>query len=269
MVVLGDTIGYCSRIPCVQRWKRTGLLLLGLLNDELDLGDLGDHGNVGTLEDGNARETLALIEGLNDEGTSGSELNFAHITLLDEFRGLNLLATGGLLAGLPVDGGEAEGAAGGTAVTDGGVADLDLSGVVEDHGLGGEVLAGADGVVTLLDHDVTAGRHVSLGETLHVDADVVAGASVVVLLVVHLDGEDLTLALVGGSMSGEEDDLITLGDLSLLDAHREHVTDALDVKAVGNGGAEGSGEVTDGKVDHLVEGIEEADDLDGLASGGP
>ena len=67
-------------------WCARSLLLLGGVLGELDLGDLGDHGNVGTLEYGNAGETLALVEGLDDEGAGGGPLDFSHITLLGERR---------------------------------------------------------------------------------------------------------------------------------------------------------------------------------------
>eukprot|EP00657_Telonema_sp_P-1_P001521 TRINITY_DN140_c0_g1_i14.p1 TRINITY_DN140_c0_g1~~TRINITY_DN140_c0_g1_i14.p1 ORF type:complete len:143 (-),score=74.10 TRINITY_DN140_c0_g1_i14:66-494(-) len=96
-------------------------------------GDLGDHGNGGTLENGDTAEALAALVGVDDEGASGLEDKLAHVTLLDELGVLDLLASGGLLSGLPHDLLEAEGALGGAAVCDGAVSDLDLTGVVEDH----------------------------------------------------------------------------------------------------------------------------------------
>ena len=58
--------------------------------------------------------------------------------------------------------------------------------MVEDQGL-----SGLEGGLGLFDHDIAGFGRVALDEALHVDTDVVTGTSVGVLLLVHLDGEDL------------------------------------------------------------------------------
>merc|ERR1712166_1169757 len=78
------------------------------------------------------------------------------------------------------------------------VASLDLAGDVEGLDLRGELADLVERLVLLVDHDVADAGHVLLHEALNVQADVVAGLGGLVTGVVHLDGEDLALARVGG-----------------------------------------------------------------------
>ncbi len=130
---------------------------------------------------------------------------------------------------LPVDALHTAGSATAAHEADGGVASLDLAWDVECLDLGGEVSSGLEGAVRLEDHDVASARHVTLVQTLDVHADVVAWASLLHTLVVHLHGEHLAGAGVGGSVGGQEDDLITGLDDALLDAASQHITDTLDL----------------------------------------
>merc|ERR1719160_917025 len=112
-------------------------------------------------------------------------------------RVLHLLAAG-LLADLEVEAGRAARRAAAAHEADRRVADLDLAGDVEGLDLRGELAAAVEGGVLLVDHDVTNARHVLLVETLDVKADVVTRLGLLVARVVHLDGEDLAAAGVGG-----------------------------------------------------------------------
>jgi hypothetical protein len=120
---------------------------------------------------------------------------------------------------------------------DGGVAGLELTGDVEDLDLRVEVLARLEGVVLLVDHDVTSAGHVDLVETLDVHADVVTGVRDLDALVVHLDGENLAGAGVGDGVGRDEDNLLTGADATLLDAAGEDITDTLDLVHAGDGEA--------------------------------
>jgi hypothetical protein len=139
--------------------------LLLLVFDELDLGDLTDHADDGSLEHGNAGKALAALELIDDEGAAGLEDQLAHISLLDELGVLDLLSSGGFLSHLEVNLDEAAGGVGGADVAVGGVSDLDLVGVLQNHGLDDEGLAGLEVGLGLLDHDVTVAGHVSFWQT--------------------------------------------------------------------------------------------------------
>merc|ERR1711992_400170 len=123
--------------------------------------------------------------------------------------GLLHLLTTGLLTHLPLKAGDTAGSATATDETDRRVTDLDLVGDIEDLDLGIELSDLGEGGVSLVDHDITGVGHVGLIELLDVHTDVVTGHSFGMLLVVHLDGEDLTEARVGGGMGGEELNFLT------------------------------------------------------------
>ena len=123
-------------------------------------------------------------------------------------------------------------------------------------------------MVRLFDHDVTNTGHVFLGETLDVEADVVACAGGGHGLVVHFHGENLTGARLGGGVGGDEDGFVTGGDLALLDTASDDITDTLDLVHTVDGHAHDGGGVALGELDVVVEGIEEAVDLDLLAGHG-
>merc|ERR1719215_1204653 len=70
--------------------------------------------------------------------------------------------------------------------------------------------------------------------TLNVQADVVTRLGLLGTLVVHLDGEHLAGARIGGSVGGEEDDLLTRLHETLLDTSGEHITDTLNLVDAGD-----------------------------------
>ena len=72
----------------------------------------------------------------------------------------------------------------------------DLSRMVQDNDLGGEVLSGTSGVVLRVGGDVSS-LDVLDGNVLDVEANVVSGNSLGERLVVHFNGLDLSGQLVG------------------------------------------------------------------------
>ena len=81
------------------------------------------------------------------------------------------------------------------AIQDWRVSVADLSGVVKDNDLGGEVLGSAGGLVLGVGGDVSS-LDVLDGDVLDVEANVVSGHGLGQRLVVHLDGLDLSGQLV-------------------------------------------------------------------------
>mmetsp|Transcript_33515 Transcript_33515/g.60545 ORF Transcript_33515/g.60545 Transcript_33515/m.60545 type:complete len:323 (+) Transcript_33515:704-1672(+) len=78
---------------------------------------------------------------------------------------------------------------------------------------------------------------------------------------VHLDGEDLASAGVGGGVGGEEDNLITGLDDTLLDAASKDITDTLNLVGTGDGETEGAVALALGEDNEVVEDIEESGNL--------
>merc|ERR1719498_1989672 len=120
----------------------------------------------------------------------GDESDHGGVTGLDELGGL-FHDLSGTLVDLGLDLGELAGNVGGVAIKNGGVSVGDLTGVVEDNNLGGEVGGVLSGVPLGVGGDVST-LDVSDGETLDVEADVVTGDSLIDRLVMHLDGLDLS-----------------------------------------------------------------------------
>merc|ERR1719198_2780494 len=193
------------------RGARLLLLLAGLLGGHvllvLEGHHLAKHDGRVAVKERNAREALARLEGVDDEGLLRHEDDLGHLVRLERVRVLHLLAAG-LLADLEV---EARGAASRAAAAhkaDGRVAELDLAGDVKGLDLRGELAAAVEGGVLLVDHHVAHARHVALVKALHVEANVVAGLGDLMAGVVHLDGEDLATARVGGRVGGHVDHLL-------------------------------------------------------------
>ena len=184
---------------------------------------------------------------------------------LQRHRGLELL-TAGFLANLEVERGQLARGAAASDETDGAVARLEFTRNVQGLDLRGELLARGEGGVLLVDHHVTGARHVELVETLDVHTDVVTRRGGFDALVVHFDGEHLTTARVGGGVGREEDDVFTRLDETLLDATGEDITDTLDLVDTGNRKAHGGFRVAVRLVDHVVEDVEEAVDVELLAA---
>ena len=82
------------------------------------------------------------------------------------------------------------------AIQNRGVSVADLSGVVKDNDLSGEVLGADGGLVLGVGGDVST-LDVLDGDVLDVEANVVSGDSLGERLVVHFNGLDLSGQLVG------------------------------------------------------------------------
>mmetsp|Transcript_102206 Transcript_102206/g.142273 ORF Transcript_102206/g.142273 Transcript_102206/m.142273 type:complete len:294 (-) Transcript_102206:56-937(-) len=74
----------------------------------------------------------------------------------------------------------------------------------------------------------------------------------------HLNGEHLTGAGVGGSVGGQEDHLISGLGRALLDAASEHITGTLDGVHARDGDTEGTRTVAVGSLDHVLKGVQKA-----------
>lgn len=144
---------------------------------------------------------------------------------------------------------------GSVAVEDGRVTGTNLTGVVEDDDLGVEAVAALGGVVLGVTGNV-ATTDLLDGDVLDVEADVVTGETLGKLLVVHLDGLDLS----GDTSGGEGDDHAGLDDtgLNTTDGNRADTANLVDI-------LEGK---TEGLVGGTGRGVNGVDGLEeGLASG--
>jgi hypothetical protein len=230
--------------------------------------DLAEHDRGVSVQEGNTRETLAVLEGVHNEGLEGFELALSHLVGLEGVGLLSGLSTS-LLTLLPIDFDELTRSTTAADEADGGVPTLELTGDLEGLDLGSEVLDGLEGSVVFVDHDVTSVGHVVLVKTLDVHANVVTGLSLVHTLVVHLDGEDLSFAWHTRSVGGEEDDILVGLNKALLNTSRKHITDTLDLVDTGDGKTHRLVSLALWWLDEVVEGVQESVDADlGAISGG-
>jgi hypothetical protein len=240
-----------------------------LVNLEANSHNTAQHNGLVTLKDSNATKGLRLVEGVDDDRVLGVNLKLDHGNIVSlDILGVLSLGLVGLLTDLPDDAEDLAGSLSGLNLNDGGVALLELSGVVQNLNLSLEGLGGLEGGILLDDHDISGLGEVILVQTLNVDTNVETALSAVNLLVVHLDGEDLSDARVGLSVRGEENNLISRLEGTLLDLSSDDISDTLDVKDVGNGHTGGEVRGTLGDLNELVKGIVNGDDgLSGTISG--
>ena len=128
---------------------------------------------------------------------------------------LELLASG-FLSNLPLDFLDPASRTSATDESNGGVSRLDFTGNVEGLYLGREGLDSLEGRVFLVDHDITNTGHVLLVKTLDVHTNVVTSNTLLDLLVVHFNSEDLSGTGCGGGVGGEEKDILVGNDLTLI-----------------------------------------------------
>mmetsp|Transcript_76454 Transcript_76454/g.120632 ORF Transcript_76454/g.120632 Transcript_76454/m.120632 type:complete len:492 (-) Transcript_76454:62-1537(-) len=250
-------------------WISCSSLLLATLVITLALAlaahHLAKHHHTVAVHEGNTGKALAVLEGVADQWLLWLEAALSHLVGLQGVRVLHLLATS-LLAHLPLQGGHTARCATASHKANGGVAHLDLVGDVQHLDLSIELLGLAQGGVLLVDHHVTRAGHVVLVKTLDVQAHVVARVGEVHTLVVHLHGEDLACAWVGGSVSGQEDHLLTRLHHALLDTSGKHITHTLDLVDAGDWHAHGGAHRTLRHTAHLVQHIVHGVNVDGLAA---
>ena len=211
--------------------------------------------------DSEATEGSVVLEGLDTEGLGGGQADDGGITRLD---GLGLLLDGltGTTVDLLLDVSELAGNMSGVTIQNGGVSGTDLSRVVQDDNLSSEVLTAGGGIVLGVTSNVTT-TDVLDGDVLDVESDVVTRDGLLQLLVMHLDGLDLS-----GDHGGSEGDNHTgLQDTSLntTDGHCANTSNLVDIL---EGDTEG---LVDGTLggDDVVKGIEEGGTLPPGHVGGP
>jgi len=230
---------------------------------DIDLGfdddDLTKHDNTVTVHECDTGETLAVLEGISDQRLLRLEGDLGHLVGLQGVRLFHLLTTG-LLSHLPLDAGDTASSATATDETDRRVSGLDLVRDIEDLDLSVEGLDRREGGVLLVDHDITGVRHVLLVKILNVHTDVVTRLGLIDLLVVHLDGEDLTDARVGVGVGREEDDLFVALDDTLFDTAGQDITDTLNLVDTGDRkshlGLDGTRRDTEELLVAVIEGID-------------
>merc|ERR1719497_267983 len=199
--------------------NRRLLLLGGGCAVILALGgdDLAKHDDAIAIHERDAGQTLAILEGVAHQWLLRLERALGHLVGLQGVRVLHLLATG-LLAHLPLQGGDTAGSAAAAHEADWRVAGLDLVWNVEHLDLSIELPGLAESGVLLVHHDVTGARHVVLVQTLDVEADVVTWVGELHTTVVHLDREDLASAWIGCGVRWQEHNFLTRLYDTLLDA---------------------------------------------------
>merc|ERR1711870_43464 len=127
----------------------TAALLLALAGD-----DLAKHHHTIAIHEGNAREALAILEGVADQWLLWLEAALSHLVRLQRVWVLHLLAAR-LLTHLPLELGDAARRAAATHKADRGVANLDLVGDIEDLDLRIELLGLSKSGVLLVHHHIT------------------------------------------------------------------------------------------------------------------
>jgi len=225
-------------------------------------GNLAQHDDGSTLHDGNTAETFAVLEGVDDERLLRLEDDLGHFVGLQGDGVLEFLVSG-FFSNLPVDLDHSYGGTASTDEGDGAITVLQLSRVIQNTDLGGEGLDSVDGGVRLEDHDVSNTRHVLLLQTFDVETAVVTRDGSRDRLVVHFDGEDLSIARSGGGVSGQEDDFLSRLDGSLLDTAGQHITDTLDLVDTRDGGSGGAGDRALRDDDEFLEAVEESINVNG------
>jgi len=236
------------------------LLLGGLLSG---LGDLSsrlvslldglndtDGNGLSHITDSETAERRILVVRLNTHGLAGDKLDDGGITRLDEFGGIFKRFTSSAIDLLD-ELSKLASNVGGVAIKDGSVASADLSRVVKNDDLGVERGGLLGGVVLGVGSDIAA-TNVLDGNVLDIEADVVAGVTLLELLVMHLDRLDF-----GGDVGGSEvDDHTSLDDTSFdtTDGHCSNTTDLVDI--------------LEGKTEGLVGGTDRGlDGIDGIQQG--
>ena len=109
------------------------------------------------------------------------------------------------------------------------IANLDLIWNVQDLDLGIKGSSLAESCVLLIDHHITRAGHVVLVQTLNVQSHVVTWTCEVHTLVVHLDGEHLARARIGGCVGWQKDHLFVWLHQALLNTASQDIADALNL----------------------------------------
>lgn len=199
--------------------------------------------------DGETTERGVVGERLDTHGLGRNHLDDGSVTRLDEL-GRRLDRLSGTAVNLLKELSELASNVSGVAVEDGSVTGSDLTGVVEDDDLGGEVVTAGGGVVLGVGGDVSTADFLD-GNVLDVEANVVTGDTLLELLVVHLNGLDFS-----GDVGGSEGDDHAGGDDTGLDTANGHSSNTGDLVDILEGKTEGLVGGTDGGLDG-VDGLQQ------------
>merc|ERR1712243_238950 len=188
----------------------TSLLLLhGLLGG---LDDSNSHG-LSHVSDSEPSQWRIVGEGLDTHGLAGGQQDDGGISRLDEL-GVVLHGLTGTTVNLLLDLSKLTSNVSCVTIKDRRVSIADLTRVIEDNNLGGEVLNSRGWLVLGIRGDISS-FDVLHGDVLDVEADVVSGNGLGERLVVHLHGLDLG----GQHVGGEGDDHAGLDNASLNSAN--------------------------------------------------
>ena len=134
--------------------------------------------------------------------------------------------------------------------------------MVENLHLCSEGSASLEGGILGKDHDVTNTGHVQLVQALNVETDVVTRSCLLDRLMMHLDGEYLSVARSGGGVSGKEKNLVFRLDDTLLDTTSNDISDTLDLVHTRYWHSQLGVSGTSGDLDHLLKSIGKSVDVD-------
>jgi hypothetical protein len=217
-----------------------------LLDDGLDDTD-GD--GLTHVTHGETAERSVISEGLDAHGLLGHKDGDTRVTRLDEL-GCSLKLLAGAAVDLGDDLSELAGNVASVAVEHGGVPVANLTRVVQNDDLSGEVVGLTGGVVLGVTSDVATTDFLD-GNVLDVEPNVVTRDGLLQGLVVHLNGLDLSCDVDGG----EGDDHARLEDTGLNTADGD-CADTADLVHVLQGEAKRLVGGALGRLDH-VEGLKE------------
>lgn len=206
--------------------------LTGTTSGLVDGLDDTDGNGLAHVTDGETTERGVLSESLNTHGLGGNHLDDGGITGLDELgRVLNGLTS--TAVNLLKELRELASNVGSVAVQNGSVSGTDLTGVVKDDDLGVEGSTAGRGVVLGVTGNVTTANLLD-GDVLDVETDVVTGETLLELLVVHLNGLNLS-----GDVGGSEGNDHAGGDDTSLDTTDGHCANTGDLVDILEGQTEG------------------------------
>jgi len=184
------------------------------------------------VSDGETTKRLIFCELLDDHRLGGHELNHSGVLRLN-IRGLFLIDCTGTLVNLRHNLLELASDMACVAIEDGGVTIRDLTRVVEHDDLGDEHLSVCAGVILRVRSDI-ASLDVLYGEVLDIEANVVTRKGSLNLLVMHLNGLDLS-----GDVHGAEGDDHTGTERTSLDTADGHCANTTNLVHVLKGKTEG------------------------------
>ena len=222
--------------------------------------NLSKHDCGVSVKESNTGETLARLEGVDNQWLGWLKDNLSHLVSLKGVWGLHLLSSS-LLSDLPVNSDDLASRASATNESDWRVSWLGLSWDIKSLNLGSEVLDWLQGGVRLQDHDISGTWEVVLVKSLDVHSDIVSWSGLLGTLVVHLDSEDLSDAWVGSSVGWHEDNLISWLDNSLLNTSSKNISNSLDLVSSRDWKTEWGISVTLWHLDKSVQSIKECVDV--------